>query len=171
MTRIVDTNIILIANEQHADVGEECIKTCTLQLLTITRSGRVAIDDGFRILSEYQNKTDANRGNRPGDAFLKWVLRNKANPTKCDQVPLKDHPERGFESFPDDLELKDFDTPDRKFVAVACAHPQHPPILEAADSKWLGWAEALKRHGVKVVFVCEEDIHRFQQRKAQKKQR
>ena len=171
MTRIVDTNIVLIANQQHKDVSSECVSECTLQLLTITQSGRVAIDDGFRILKEYQRKTNANQGNRIGDAFVKWVLRNNANPTRCDQVQLKNHPVRGFESFPDDLDLKDFDISDRMFVAVACAHPQHPPILEAADSKWLGWAEALKRNDVEVLFVCEDDIRRFQQQKAKNKDR
>jgi hypothetical protein len=80
-------------------------------------------------------------------------------------VPLQKHHERGFTNFPDDTELANFDEPDRKFVAVAAAHPKHPPILQAADSKWLDWEAALNRHCVEVDFICKADIQRFHQRK------
>jgi hypothetical protein len=78
-----------------------------------------------------------------------------------DQVPLREHAVRGFDSFPDHADLAMFDPPDRKFVAVACAHPQKPPILQATDSKWLDWAEPLKRCGITVEFICQDDIARF----------
>ena len=165
MTVIVDTNVILVANGSHADVSDACVSTCAGRLLDISRSGRVAIDDAYRILAEYQNKTSPYEGKRAGDAFLKWLLRNSANPAKCDQVPLSEHPERGFESFPDDERLRTFDPPDRKFVAVAVAHAAKPPILQAADSKWLDWALPLQDHGVRVDFVCGTDIKRFDDKK------
>ena len=171
--KVVDTNVIRVANKQHADVSQECIADCALELQTIMRSGRIAIDSRFQIISEYQAKMKKTKGKGPGpgDVFVRWVLKNRTNPAKCDQVEIREHHEKGYDSFPEDEQLKNFDPSDRMFVAVACAHPQHPPILEAADSKWLDWADALKRHGVDVIFVCENDIHRFQQRKAQKKQR
>lgn len=165
VTSIVDTNVILVANGQHQDVSPGCIARCTMKLQSIMQRERIALDDSFRILSEYQNKTQPKRGNRPGDAFVKWALRNNANLTKCDLVPLQEHPVRGFESFPDDDNLANFDEPDRKFVAVAAAHPTHPQILQAADSKWLDWEPALKRHGVEVDFVCRDDIERFHRNK------
>ena len=34
----------------------------------------------------------------------------------------------------------------------------HPIIGEASDSKWWGWKEALKNHGVHVEFLCEDYI-------------
>jgi hypothetical protein len=172
-TKVVDTNVIRVANEQHPEVSRGCIADCALELQSIMRSGRIAIDERFEIISEYQAKMKKPKGKGPGpgDAFVKWVLRNRTNAAKCDQVELREHNTRRYESFPEDEQLKNFDQSDRMFVAVSCAHPEHPPILEAADSKWLNWAEALKRHGVEVVFVCEDDIRRFQQRKAQKKQR
>lgn len=70
-----------------------------------------------------------------------------------------------IESFPDDPALAAFDPADRKFVAVAAVCPEKPPILQAADSKWWDWAKALKRHGLKVEFLCPEDIARFRARK------
>jgi hypothetical protein len=168
MTVIIDTNVILVANGQHADVSPGCVAACAQKLQSIMDGGRIALDEGFEILGEYQNKTTAKKGKRPGDAFLKWVLRNNANATKCDRIELKIHSARGYQSFPDDARIANFDPPDRKFVAVAAAHAEHPPILQAADSKWLGWAPALKDHGVEVEFTCRDDITRFQANKARK---
>ncbi len=165
MTAIVDTNVILVANGQHHDVSHECVRVCASRLLSISRVGRVAIDDGYRILSEYQNKTSPNVGKRPGDAFVKWLLRNNANPLRCDQVRLLVEADRGFESFPTDERLCNFDPPDRKFVAVAMAHADTPPILQAADSKWLEWEPTLRAHGIRVEFLCCTDIKRFDDKK------
>lgn len=162
---IVDTNVILIANGQHDDVSPECVASCALRLQAIMRSGKLALDENFRILSEYQNKTVPKTGNRPGDAFVRWALQNNANAARIDCVFLTEHADRGFENFPDDDDLLDFDAPDRKFVAVACGHPGSPPILQGADSKWLGWHAALNRNGVIVEFLCPDDISRFQANK------
>lgn len=165
MTQIVDTNVILIANRQHDDVSAECVANCARHLSTIMKGGRIAVDDAFRVLKEYQNKTNANRSKGPGDTFVKWVLQNLANPARVDRVRLEPDAERGFASFPEDERLANFDPPDRKFVAVACAHPERPPISQAADSKWLGWNAALQAHGVRVEFLCPCDIERFEDNK------
>lgn len=162
---VVDTNVVLVANGQHEDVSPDCIASCALRLQDIMLSGKLALDEGFRILSEYQNKTVPKTSNRPGDAFVRWALRNNANDSRIDCVVLTEHSERGFEAFPVDDDLLDFDPPDRKFVAVARSHPHSPPILQAADSKWLGWNNALKKHGVTVEFLCPDDISRFQANK------
>jgi hypothetical protein len=166
---VIDTNVILVANGQHADVRDDCVAACARHLHSVMGSGKVVIDDAYRILSEYQNKSLPALGKRPGDAFVKWLLRNNANPERCDQVSLVDHDERGFESFPDDERLLNFDPPDRKFVAVAVVHPKRPPISQAADSKWLGWAIALGEHGVRVEFLCSADIQGFAANKSRKK--
>jgi hypothetical protein len=168
MTAIVDTNVVLVANRQHDDVSDACVTSCAQRLEALMAHGRVAIDDEYRILREYQNKTAPHAGRRPGDVFVKWLLRNAANVSRCDRVRLVEHATRAFESFPDDARLANFDSPDRVFVAVAAAHPAHPPILQAADSKWLGWAEALRDHGVDVELLCPDDIQLFHDRKALK---
>jgi hypothetical protein len=165
MTFIVDTNVILVANGQHQDVSPGCVSACAQRLQSIMAGGRIALDGAFEILLEYQNKTTPKMGNRPGDAFVKWALHNNANSAKCDRIALTPHPDRGYDSFPDDARISNFDPPDRKFVAVASAHPEKPPILQAADSKWLGWEPALKEHGIRVDFLCPADIRRFQTKK------
>ncbi len=162
---IVDTNVVLVANGQHPDVSDECVASCAMKLESIKREGRIALDDAFRILGEYQHKTRPNRAKGPGDAFVKWVLQNMANEARCDLTPIEEHEERGFESFPEDADLANFDMADRKFVAVAAAHPEHPAILQAADSKWLDWSPALDRCGLRVEFICEADIRKFHSNK------
>jgi hypothetical protein len=118
-----------VANGQHQDMSLQGISKCALALHSIMQKGRIALDNRFLILNEYQNKTQPRQGKGPGDLFVKWALQNNANTAKCDRVTLVDHLERGFESFPADSDLMDFDPPDRKFVAVSVAHPHHPPIL------------------------------------------
>lgn len=162
---VVDTNVILVANGQHEDVSPECVGNCAIALQDIMRLGKLVLDDQFRILNEYLNKTQPKKGNRPGDAFVKWALNNRSNSRHVDAVPLQQHDTRGFESFPDDIELEHFDESDRKFVAVACAHSAKPPVFQAADSKWLDWSPALKRNGITVDFICKSDIARFHKKK------
>ncbi|GAA5264602.1 hypothetical protein ACOSOMT5_P1027 [Acidiphilium sp. MT5] len=163
---VVDTNVVLVANGQHQDVSDQCVVNCAERLQAVMQQGRLALDDCFRILLEYQNKTTPKNGNRPGDAFVKWALQNNANTLRVECVKLEDHADRAFVTFPDDRDLEKFDPPDRKFVAVASAHPEEPPILQAADSKWLGLASALKRHSITVDFLCHDDIKRFRANKS-----
>lgn len=171
MTEIIDTNVILVANGQHAGVTPTCVASCAKRLYAIKTGGRVAIDDSYRILTEYQRKTTPRAGKRAGDVFLKWLLQVKANPERCDQIALSEHSERGFESFPPDSRLASFDAADRVFVAVACAHRSHPPIAQATDSKWLGWAPALHEHEVTVNFLCRADIRAFDDKKKARRAR
>ena len=81
----------------------------------------------------------------------------------CESVPitLVDGLEIEFDEFPDDPALKRFDEDDRKFIAVARAHPDKPPILQAVDSKWLNFRDALHQKGVRVEDLCPEDVQRF----------
>ncbi len=169
MTVVVDTNVILVANGQHSGVSDQCVVSCVHRLREIMVGERIAIDDGHRILKEYQNKTTPHVGKRAGDTFVKWLLRNNANPGRCDQVEIVEHAERGFESFPDDQGLANFDPSDRKFVAVAIAHGQSPPIAQATDSKWLDWVPALGKHGISLQLLCSSDIHGFDDRKKRRK--
>lgn len=164
-TSIIDTNVVLVANGQHGNVSQECIAHCALVLQSIMSTGKLAIDDGFLILLEYQNKIHLRKGKRPGDAFVKWVLNHKSNKLRIEQVTLVAHKTRGFESFPDDQDLVKFDASDRKFVAVSGAHPDKPAISQATDSKWLDWYPALQRHGITVDFLCKTDIQRFHHKK------
>lgn len=169
MTVIIDTNVLLIANGQHEGVEQECIDTCIFRLQEIMKSKRVVLDSNREILSEYLNKTNPWNGKRAGDLFLKWLIQNQSNDRHCDLVNIFSCVSNGYENFPADARLSAFDRSDRKFVAVAAAHAERPPILQAADSKWALWEPALREHGICVEFLCREDIQRFSDNKAAKK--
>lgn len=161
MKAVVDTNVLLVANEQHAEASSGCIEACIQRLLAISANGVVVIDDGYRILGEYQNKTRLHPPKGVGDVFLKELLRNAGNPCKVQQVALNETAENCFAEFPAPELESIFDAPDRKFAAVAHAHPDKPPIWQAVDCKWLDWWPALNAAGVAVDFVCPADACRF----------
>ncbi|MES9901769.1 MAG: hypothetical protein ABW168_03685 [Sedimenticola sp.] len=165
MKVVIDTNLLLIANGQHADVTPECITECVRRLQTMQKSGVVVIDDDYRILSEYRNKTHPNQPKGVGDVFLKWLLRNVSNSARVEQVGLTETAKDLFAEFPDPELQPDFDAPDRKFAAVAHIHAESPPVWQAADCKWLNWWPALHAKGVAVEFICPDDVSRFYQGK------
>lgn len=132
--------------------------------------GITVIDDAHLILSEYQRKTNISRPKGVGDVFLKWLLRNVSNPQRVEQVAITDLGVNSFAEFPDADLQPEFDADDRKFAAVANAHPLKPVILQAADSKWLDWWPALQQRGIDVDFLCPEDACRFYQKKFPSKQ-
>ncbi|HET6786457.1 MAG TPA: hypothetical protein VFH49_00730 [Aquabacterium sp.] len=160
-TFVVDTNVILVANGQHGAVSSACAACCARWLEGLMATGRVALDDAYEILGEYQHKTHADTGQGMGDRFVRWVLHHLDNPARIDLVPLTPHAQRAYADFPDDERLSHFDASDRKFVALSRAHPERPVIWQAADCKWLDWAPALAEHGVKVVLLCEPEMHEF----------
>lgn len=165
MKAVIDTNVLLVANGQHADVSDDCVTSCVQRLQAIQQAGVVVIDDGFLLLREYQQRTSTHPPKGVGDVFLKWLLRQTGNATKVAQVTLTETTTDCFAEFPDsDLEPR-FDPPDRKFVAVANAHPDKPPIWQASDSKWLDWWPALQTRGIAVDFLCPNDVCRFYQGK------
>lgn len=162
---VIDTNVLLIANNQHEDISIECVSECIVRLKAIQNDGTVVIDDGFRILSEYQNKTQLNPPKGVGDVFLKWLLRNTGNSARVVQVALTETDNDSFAEFPDQTLQPSFDPSDRKFVAVANAHPDKPTVWQGADCKWLNWFPQLQAVGVNVEFVCPEDTCRFYAKK------
>ena len=165
MKAVIDTNVLLVANGQHPDVSPACVAACVQRLQAMQAEGVTVIDSGHRILEEYLHKTQANRPKGVGDLFLKWLLRQTANPQRVEQVALTETGEHTFAEFPDAALQARFDPSDRKFAAVAHAHPDKPPIWEAADCKWLDWWPAPKACGVHVEFLCPGDTCSFYRKK------
>lgn len=161
MKAVIDTNVLLVANGQHADVTEDCVIACVTRLQALQKSGVVVIDDAYRIVGEYLHKTSLKPPVGVGDKFLKWMLQHTAS--RVEQVALNETAEDCFAEFPDPEQR--FDPPDRKFVAVAHAHPDKPPIWQAADCKWLDWWPALRAMGVEVDFLCLADVCAFYDKK------
>lgn len=162
--RLLDTNVLLVAEGLHQGADESCVDHCQQALIEFVRSGHLVLDDGWRILNEYGHKLSAKVA-QPGmgRAFLKWAHQNHHNRLRCTPVPitpLSADPEcTDFAEFPAHPDLAHFDRSDRKFVAVAVAHgPPHPVIVQAADSKWIGWRDALAEECIDVEFLCEDAL-------------
>ena len=166
MAVIVDTNVAVVANgqEESPQASPNCVDTCINRLEGIVRGEeKLVLDNGWIILGEYLRNLRSTGEPGAGDSFLRWILMNKDN--RCDLVPITpvDGSEREFEEFPPDPALNGFDPDDRKFIAVAVAHTEKPPILQAVDSKWWDFRDAFRRNGVTVEFICEDDIQRLRE--------
>ena len=168
MKSVVDTNVPVVANGSSEQASPECVKTCAVRLGELTRKGQLVLDDKWLILKEYMANLRSSGQPGVGDAFLNWVLTNRCNPKLCEQVAItpRNSGETDFEEFPSDPELDDFDPEDRKFVAVAAAHPDRPPILQAVDTKWWEMKEPLREAGIAVDFLCEKDIRSILHRRS-----
>lgn len=158
---VVDTNVLLVAEGRHEDASEECVLACIDRLRKIMRDDTVVVDDGYRVLGEYQNKLNANRGKGAGTAFLKWLLQRLANERHVAQVGITEYASDRYREFPVPHLEPAFDPPDRRFPAVSNAHPAKPPVLQAVDCKWLDWWPALHAAGMRVEFLCPGDVCRF----------
>ena len=161
MAVIVDTNVVVVANGRSEQASADCVEICGERLEEIMRGEvKLVLDNRWIILREYMQNLRSN-GADVGDRFLGWILVNKDE--RCDLVPIApvDGSENEFEEFPDDSALAGFDPDDRKFIAVAVAHSEEPPILQAVDSQWWDFRDAFRRNGVTVEFICEADIQRL----------
>lgn len=157
MSVIVDTNVAIVANWCHEAASEQCVTTC-IDALLAAQIDVVLVDDGYRIFDEYRRHLSHSGQPGVGDAFFKWLWNNQANPASCRQVAVTPSELAGrvFEEFPDDPSLAEFDRNDRKFVAVALASGEWPWILNATDTDWRTFNDALTRHGVQVQFLCPD---------------
>ncbi len=161
---VVDTNVLLAA-DGRADYSRDCASNCEKKLKQIEKRHMVVLDLGREILREYGRKVPHTKQPGSGYNFWKWLINNMANPDHCARVELTAHAAKGYVEFPDHDGLKNFDPSDRKFVAVAAAHPEKPEIIQATDTKWWGWKDALAECGIRVSFPCEDELKRKWEKK------
>jgi hypothetical protein len=164
---VVDTNVPIAASGRSEQASPECVLACQRAILNVLQDRtRLALDESGRIIQEYRQNLSPSGQPGLGDQFLKWVYTNWANPERCELVPITATDEaKAFEEFPGGPGLDEFDPSDRKFVAVANAHAEKPPILQALDSKWWGWKEALSAAGITVEFLCPSEVKATYERK------
>ena len=159
ITVILDTNVPKVTNGFSEQASEDCVEICVERLEQITTGDlKLALDDQRRIIDEYRRQLNSSGQPGFGDAFLKWVEINWTNPEQCDLVEITPvaGPKINFEEFPDDSRLDDFDDDDRKFIAVACAHRDNPPIWQAVDGKWEDFLDVHRENSVTVEYICED---------------
>lgn len=155
---MVDTNVAVVANGLAAGVNADCVLACIRHLSLIRREHCLLVDGSGLIVEEYRRNLSPSGQPGPGDAFFKWLWDNQVTEDVCKQVLITPThgDDRGFEEFPEDMELSRFDRDDRKFVAVALASEAQPPIVNASDTDWWHFREALTRNGLRLKFLCPE---------------
>jgi len=159
---IVDTNVPLVANRQTPQASPTCVEACVRLLLNVQREQTLVLDHDWYVIREYKNKLRSTGEPGVGDAFLKWVLTNRNNPARCERISitrLSDSDDgNDFAEFPVDPALTTFDRADRKFVAIALAHPEKPPIFNATDTDWWIHQVSLEKYGIEINFLCPDAI-------------
>lgn len=157
---VIDTNVAVTANGENEGARQVCVASSARALHSVMEAGHVFIDSAGRIVEEYRANLRAKGQPGPGDAFFKWLLTHEWGQRRVTQVPItpKDDDPQDFAEVPRPPGGIRFDPSDRKFLAVAAAHPEHPPILQSLDSKWWGWRGALGAAGITVHFLCEAEI-------------
>ena len=157
---LIDTNVPKNANlatkrDLSSEVPDACIERCINAVMHVTKNGGLVLDDGGEIFAEYIMNISLRGQPGVGDAFAKWVHDNQWNAQKVDRITVTKNGD-SYDEFPHHAGLIQFDISDRKFIAVANAHPAKPPVLQGTDSKWWGWKSALAKVGITVHFLCPD---------------
>ncbi len=159
---LVDTNVPINANRatKHDPIPDElntCVYKCVETIKHVVKNkNNLVIDSGDEIYDEYRRNLSMSGQPGVGDLFIKWVHDNRHNFPESNRVLITKNTDNTYNEFPDSENLTNFDIDDRKFIAVANAHPNKPPILQATDSKWWGYKDALQDVGITVNFLCPE---------------
>jgi hypothetical protein len=148
--RVVDTNVLVVANGRVGNAGPRCRLAAIDALNELLTRGRIVVDLAGEILGEYRRYCKPEGQPGVGDRFFREVLMNYAG--KIERVCLKKRPDGSFVDFPDDEDLANFDHSDRKFAAAS--RKLSTPVVNATDSDWVDHLPALERHGIRVDFVC-----------------
>lgn len=155
---VVDTNVPKTANlaTDPVHIPDElagCVLACVEAVEHVVKNGGLVLDAGDEIFAEYRRQLSMKGQPGVGDRFMKWVHDNRWKFPTGDRVAITKSG-ASYDEFPDHEGLTHFDNADRKFIAVANAHSAKPSILQATDSKWWGWKDALGEVGITVQFLC-----------------
>jgi hypothetical protein len=159
---IVDTNVPKTANLalDPGTIPQEltgCILKCIEAIEHIINRRCLVMDAGDEIFNEYRKELLMKGQPGMGDRFMKWVHDNRWKSPDSDRVEITKNGDT-YQEFPNHAGLANFDPSDRKFVAVSNAHPDKPPVIQATDSKWWGWKDALSEVGITVHFLCPDYV-------------
>jgi len=166
---VIDTNVGVVANGRNcpqADVAcrlacIEKLKEC-VEILNNKKQGYVIIDSGNEIFEEYKSYFNFSGQSGTGDMFFRVLDQRRFSTNNCEQVKINKDEIWGYEEFPHDEDLRDFDPPDRKFVAVAIQSQNSPVILNATDSDWREYKKALNKY-VNIEELCPNCLRNSRQ--------
>lgn len=163
MKYIIDTNVPLKAANIHSEdrLDAQCSLACLSFIKKVMESDDIVVLDANReIFREYRNNLNTCEQNTVATQFFQWICKHLTlhQNSRVELQYLTVTGDREYGEFPRTSTLDGFDISDRKFVALANAHPEHPEIAEGADSLWWGYKDALEELGIHIYFLCEDYV-------------
>ena len=159
---VVDTNVPVVANlaaspDPKSNVPIECVDACIEAVVHVMDNKALVLDADNEIFDEYLNNLAINRQPGIGDQFMKWVHDHFWPLPNSHRVPITKDGEP-YVGLLDHPQLAKLNKDDRKFIAVANAHPDKPPILQAMDSKWRDRKAFFDVAGITVLFLYRDYV-------------
>ena len=123
-----------------------------LQFLDCLNNGEtlLAVDDKHLIFGEYFRLLS--QQSYPYDLLTRLIAQGRVSHKEIAVVD-------GVAVIPHELERIVHDRSDRKFVAVSLSHSPPAPVVNATDSDWVDWEEALSDNGIEVIQLCPELVN------------
>lgn len=159
---VIDENVLIVANDASRVLSgkntacpqaDDSCRISAIEFLAHCRSGKcVVIDDIGLVIEKYREYMHGSGQPGSGDAFFRYLVENQYNPQRVRQVSLELHRFRGFEKFPNDIDLRRFDPADRIFVALG--NVTGGTITNCVDSDYSEYAGALQSAGINVRELC-----------------
>jgi hypothetical protein len=170
---VLDTNVPVMASvapnlckDEDLVLQTKCMEY--IRQFTTNKDNKIVLDMGHEIMTEYEN--NINKNTSMGNLFFRWLYNYIAKIDWGDLLELQKDEGGRYKAFPYDDVTEKFDESDKKFVALANLHEEKPPIIEAADGKWLGYVEAFAKYGIKIEFLDYEYANKMYRKKILKKQ-
>ena len=168
---IIDTNVPMQAakdpsnmNEIEALCSERCLNF--IQSFINDPTSKLVLDDCWEIFNEYRKNIPQNAAPSIATIFMKWVCKRINEISVEDYLHLAKDCNGLYKDFPSHNGLKNFDNADRKFIALANTHPEHPAIIQGTDYKWHNFEKIFSDFGIVIFFLCDEYIqYRLKTRK------
>jgi hypothetical protein len=154
---VVDTNVFAIAEGMHDGASQQCFASCDALLRRIHDGLLLAVDTRGEVFDEYLKTLK--KAPSPGFAtkLVQRLYRTHNNPAVCRCVVITpiSEPPGSYEEVPGSL--RDFDSDDQKFLAVAAAEGGGPQIAAGLDGEWFARRADLQAAGLDVQFMCLSD--------------
>jgi hypothetical protein len=156
---VVDTNVLAVSEGRHDGASDACVAACATLARRI-QEGRatVVVDEADEILTEYLRVLGQDGSSGIGVKLARRLRQRKYDDAVCRRVPITpiECPPGSYEEVPEGL--RDFDLDDQKFLAVARADRESPPLFAGIDQEWWRRRADLAAAGFDIQFPCSDDL-------------
>ena len=154
----IDTNVFAIAEGMNPGASEECVAACIALLRLVETGYPVVVDESDAIFAEYLKTLGEARTSGLAVKLARSLFHTRYGNPGCVRVAItrRATPPGEYEEVP--VTLRDFDSDDQKFIAVAVAANGGAPIAVGLDGEWFDRLADFAAAGIDVQFVCYTDL-------------